>query len=168
MCIRDRVNAGGKLILLDDAISSFIGKKGYDLKKKEYPKKDEKVSNERIYAEKDKDDLQNSIPGAIYKVNLDQSHPLALGLGKYYYTLKTDERIYEPLENGWNVGTLKPNSYLTGVAGDNVKKKLENGLLYGVQKSGRGSIVYLGTDVLFRAFWENGKQLFTNALFLVN
>lgn len=162
------VNAGGKLILLDDAISSFIGKKGYDLKKKEYPKKDEKVSNDRIYAEKDKDDLQNSIPGAIYKVNLDQSHPLALGLGKYYYTLKTDERIYEPLENGWNVGTLKPNSYLTGVAGDNVKKKLENGLLYGVQKSGRGSVVYLGTDVLFRAFWENGKQLFTNALFLVN
>ena len=65
-------------------------------------------------------------------------------------------------------GTLKPNSYLTGVAGDNVKKKLENGLLYGVQKSGRGSVVYLGTDVLFRAFWENGKQLFTNALFLVN
>lgn len=162
------VNAGGKLILLDDAISSFIGKKGYDLKKKEYPKKDEKVSNDRIYAEKDKDDLQNSIPGAIYKVNLDQSHPLALGLGKYYYTLKTDERIYEPLENGWNVGILKPNSYLTGVAGDNVKKKLENGLLYGVQKSGRGSVVYLGTDVLFRAFWENGKQLFTNALFLVN
>jgi hypothetical protein len=162
------VNAGGKLILLDDAISSFIGKKGFDLKKKEYPKKDEKVSNDRIYAEKDKDDLQNSIPGAIYKVNLDQSHPLALGLGKYYYTLKTDERIYEPLENGWNVGTLKPNSYLTGVAGDNVKKKLENGLLYGVQKSGRGSVVYLGTDVLFRAFWENGKQLFTNALFLVN
>jgi hypothetical protein len=162
------ISAGGKLILLDDAIGSFIGKKGFDIKKKEYAKKDDKVVNERKYAEKDKDDLQNSIPGAIYKVNLDQSHPLALGLGKFYYTLKTDEKIYEPLENGWNVGTLKANSYLTGVAGNNVKKKLESGLLYGVQKSGKGSVVYLGTDVLFRAFWENGKQLFTNALFLVN
>ncbi len=162
------INAGGKLILLDDAISSFIGKKGFDIKKKEYVKKDEKVANERIYGEKDKDDLKNSIPGAIYKVTLDQTHPLALGLGKYYYTLKTDDRIYEPLEKGWNVGVLKEKSYISGVAGDNVKKKLETGLLYGVQKSGKGSVVYLSTDVMFRAFWESGKQLFTNAVFLVN
>ncbi len=162
------ISAGGKIILMEDAIGAMIGKKPFDIKKKEYPKKDEKETNERRYSEKDKDDLQNSIPGAIYKVSIDQSHPLALGLGKYYYTLKTDEKIYEPLENGWNVGTLKANSYMAGVAGDKVKKKLASGLLYGVQQSGRGTIVYIGTDVLFRSFWENGKQLFTNALFLVN
>ncbi|KQB99221.1 M14 metallopeptidase family protein [Pedobacter sp. Hv1] len=162
------ISAGGKVILMEDAIGAVIGKRPFDIKKKEYPKKDEKETNERRYSEKDKDDLQNSIPGAIYKVSIDQSHPLALGLGKYYYTLKTDEKIYEPLENGWNVGVLKANSYMAGVAGDKVKKKLAAGLLYGVQQSGRGTIVYLGTDVLFRSFWENGKQLFTNALFLVN
>jgi hypothetical protein len=162
------IAAGGKLILMEDAIGAMIGKRPFDIKKKEPPKKEEKATNERKYAEKDKDDLQNSIPGAIYKVSLDQSHPLSLGLGKYYYTLKTDEKIYEPLENGWNVGMLKPNSYMAGVAGDKVKKKLTTGLLYGIQQSGKGTIVYLGTDVLFRSFWENGKQLFTNALFLVN
>lgn len=162
------IAAGGKLILMEDAISSLVGKRPFDIKKKEYPKKEDKEVNERKYAEKDKDDLENSIPGAIFKVTLDQSHPLALGLGKYYYTLKTDEKIYEPLENGWNVGTLKANNYMAGVAGEKVKKKLATGLLYGVQESGRGSIVYIATDVLFRSFWENGKQLFTNALFLVN
>jgi hypothetical protein len=162
------ISAGGKLILMEDAIGAIIGKRSFEIKKKEYAKKDEKEINERKYSEKDKDDLQNAIPGAIYKVNIDQSHPLALGLGKYYYTLKTDEKIYEPLENGWNVGTLKANSYMAGVAGAKVKKKLETGLLFGVQQSGKGSIIYLGTDVLFRSFWENGKQMFTNALFLVN
>ena len=162
------VSAGGKLILMDDAISSFIGKKGFDIKRKEYAKKEEKVVNERKYGEKDKDDMQNSIPGAIYKVDIDQSHPLALGLGKYYYTLKTDDKIYEPLENGWNIGSLKASSYIAGVAGDKVKKKLETGMLYGVQKSGKGNVVYIGSDVLFRAFWENGKQMFSNAVFLVN
>ncbi len=162
------IGAGGKVLLIEDAISSVVGKKPFDIKKKEYPKKDEKEINQRKYAEKDKDDLENAIPGAIYKVNLDQSHPLTLGLGKYYYTLKTDEKIYEPLENGWNVGMLKDNSYMAGIAGEKVKKKLASGLLFGVQQSGKGTIVYLGTDVLFRAFWVNGKQLFTNALFLVN
>lgn len=162
------VSAGGKLIVLDGAIDSFVGKKTFNIKDKVYPKKDDKEINDRKYGDKDKDDLQNSIPGAIYKVTLDQTHPLSIGLGKYYYTLKTDDKIYEPLENGWNVGTLNANSYVAGVAGDKVKKKLETGLLYGVQKLGKGNVVYLGTDVLFRSFWENGKQLFTNALFLVN
>ncbi len=162
------IGAGGKILLFEDAITSIVGKRPFDIKKKEYPKKDDKVTVQRKYSEKDKDDLENAIPGAIYRVNLDHSHPLAMGLGKFYYTLKTDEKIYEPLENGWNVGTLKENSYVAGIAGDKVKKKLASGMLFGVQQSGRGAIVYLGTDVLFRSFWENGKQLFTNALFLVN
>lgn len=161
------VNLGGKLILVEDAIGAMIGKKPFDIKKKIYPKVEDKETEERKYSEKDKDDLQNSIPGAIYKVSLDQTHPLAAGLGKFYYTLKTDEKIYEPLENGWNVGSLKSDSYVSGVAGTNVKKKLNSGMLYGVQQAGRGTIVYLGTDVLFRSFWENGKQMFANALFLV-
>jgi hypothetical protein len=80
------ISAGGKVILMEDAIGAMIGKRPFDIKKKELPKKDEKEVNERSYAEKDKDDLQNSIPGAIYKVSIDKTHPLALGLGKYYYT----------------------------------------------------------------------------------
>lgn len=162
------IGAGGKLILLEDAISAVAGKRPFDIKKKEEPKKDEKATAERKYAEKDKDDLSNSIPGAIYKVTLDRTHPLASGLGAFYYTLKTDEKLYEPLEKGWNVGMLKEDSYMAGIAGEKVKKKLNSGMLFGVQSSGRGTIIYLGADVLFRSFWENGKQLFTNALFLVN
>lgn len=161
------ISTGGKLLLIEDAISSVIGKRPFDIKKKEFKKEDKEI-NLRKYAERDKSDLENSIPGAIYKVNIDQSHPLALALGKYYYTLKTDEKIYEPLENGWNIGMLKDNSYMAGVAGEKVKKKLASGLLFGVQQFGKGTIIYLGTDVLFRSFWENGKQMFTNALFLVN
>jgi len=162
------ISAGGKVILMEDAIAAVIGKKPFEIKRKEYPKKEEKESKERKYAQKDKDDLENSIPGAIYKVVIDQSHPLSLGLGKFYYTLKTDEKIYEPLENGWSVGSLKANSYMAGVAGDKVKNKLTTGMLYGVQKIGKGTVVYLTTDVLFRSFWENGKQLFVNSLFLVD
>jgi hypothetical protein len=162
------ISRGGKLILMEDAISSIIGKRPFDIKRKEYPKKEEKQVNERRYADREKYDMQNSIPGAIYKVRIDQSHPLALNLGKYYYTLKTDDKLYEPLANGWNVGSLTEDSYMAGIAGAKARKKLESGMLFGVQQMGRGAIVYLGANVLFRSFWENGKQLFTNALFLVN
>ncbi|MCY1527008.1 hypothetical protein D9M68_620590 [compost metagenome] len=162
------LNSGGKLILMEDAINAALGKRPFDIKKKEDPKKEEKPSSGKTYALRDKDDLSNSIPGAIYKVSLDRSHPLTLGLGQYYYTLKTDDKIYDFLSNGWNVGTLKENSYIAGIAGEKIKQRLNSGLLFGVQPVGRGTIIYLGTDVLFRSFWENGKQLFINALFLVN
>jgi hypothetical protein len=39
--------------------------------------------------------------------------------------------------------------------------------LFGVQDMGRGAISYLADNVMFRSFWENGKLMFCNAVFLV-
>ena len=44
---------------------------------------------------------------------------------------------------------------------------LEKSLVYGVEQKGKGTLVYLVDDPLFRSFWENGKLLFSNAVFMV-
>ncbi|MCD0487391.1 M14 family metallopeptidase [Pedobacter sp. MC2016-14] len=161
------IGRGGKVILMEDAITAVAGKKPFEIKKKEPSKKEEK-ENVAVYSNKERDDFAEAIPGAIYKVNLDKSHPLTFGLGKYYYTLKTDDKIYEPLTKGYNVGVLKSDSFMAGIVGKNVQSRLNTGLLFGVQSYGKGTIIYLAPDVLFRSFWENGKGLFMNAVFLVN
>jgi hypothetical protein len=61
---------------------------------------------------------------------------------------------------------LKKDAYVTGFAGYKVKNKLKDGMLFGVQDMGGGSVVYLSDNPLFRNFWENGKLLFSNAVFL--
>lgn len=165
--LEDWINLGGKVILMEDAISSVAGIKPFDIKRKELPADAGKENFSRSYTDKDKENLADAIPGAIYKVTLDKSHPFAIGLGEFYYTLKTDDKVYEPLQKGWNVGVLKPNAYVTGIAGKNVQAKLDQGLLFGVQPVGKGNIVYLSGDLLFRSFWESGKQLFANTIFLV-
>ncbi|MNL61709.1 hypothetical protein D3C87_1856650 [compost metagenome] len=96
------------------------------------------------------------------------SHPISAGLGSHYYTLKTDDRLYEFLKSGWNTGVLKGDSYVAGIAGAGVIKKLDNGMLFGVQPLGKGTIVYFGANALFRSFWDNGKLLFANSIFFVN
>jgi hypothetical protein len=112
--------------------------------------------------------LSISIPGAIFKLDIDNTHPLGFGLPNYYYTLKISDDIYELLgEDDWNVGTVKKDSYVSGFAGFKSKQKINNGMLLGVQSMGRGSVVYLVDDPLFRSFWENGKLLFSNAVFMV-
>jgi len=134
-------------------------------------KKDDKDKNEyahlRRYAERERDEAVNNIPGAIYRVQLDETHPLAFGFPNYYYTLKLDTDVYDFLKEGWNVGVIKKDDYVTGFAGVNTKAKLKDGLIFGVQPIGRGSVVYLADDPLFRMFWENGKLLFANAIFMV-
>jgi len=165
--LEDWINLGGKVILMEDAISSVAGIKPFDIKRKESLPVAGKENFSRSYTDKDKDNLADAIPGAIYKVTLDKSHPFATGLGESYYTLKTDDKVYEPLQKGWNVGMLRPNAYVTGIAGKNVQAKLDQGMLFGVQPVGKGNIVYLSGDLLFRSFWESGKQLFVNTIFLV-
>ena len=119
------------------------------------------------YENRERDDASNNIPGAIYKVQLDNTHPLAFGYDNTYYTLKQDANVYEFLKDGWNVGVIKKNNYITGFAGTKVKAQLQDGLLFGVTNMGYGSVVFLADNPLFREFWEGGKLLFCNAVFLV-
>ena len=56
---------------------------------------------------------------------------------------------------------------MAGFAGVNTRQKLKDGLLIGVQDLGRGNIVYFADNPVFRAFWENGKLLVANAVFMV-
>ena len=119
------------------------------------------------FADRERDVLPNTIPGAIYKVEIDNTHPLAYGYPDFYYTLKQDGKLYDFLKSGWNVGVVKQSNYISGFVGSKLKPQLKDGLLFGVQEYGKGNVFILADDVLFRLFWENGKLLFSNAVFLV-
>ena len=168
--IQNWIRSGGKLIAIDGAVGRLANKKGFGLKTKEEPKADAKndtYANLRTYGDRERSGIVNSIPGAIYKMSLDNTHPLAFGYPNFYYSLKLDAQTYSFLENGWNVGYIKKDNYVTGFAGVNTKKKIQDGTLFGVEDMGRGTVVYLADNPLFRSFWENGKLLFSNAVFLV-
>ena len=120
------------------------------------------------FENREKDGLPATTPGSIYKVDVDNTHPLMYGYPNYYYTLKMDTNVYEFIkENGWNAGVIKKTSQVAGFVGHKLKDKLKDGLLFGVQDIGRGRISYFSDNVLFRNFWENGKLMFCNAVFLV-
>ena len=99
---------------------------------------------------------------------MDDSHPLAFGYDKDYFSLKQRSKMYPYLPKGWNVGTLE-NSYahVAGFMGHRIKKEMKNKIIFGVQDVKKGRIVYLADNPLFRAFWYNGKLLFGNAVFIV-
>lgn len=170
--LKDWVSAGGKLIALEDAVTQLSeGDWGFKLKKEE-EKKDttgkDTYTALKPYANRERESVSQFIPGAIYKVHLDKTHPLAFGYPDYYYTLKQSDKLVEYMESGgWNVGVLKTDNYLTGFVGAQTKAKLKDGLIFGVKETGAGELVLLTDNPLFRSFWENGKLLFGNAVFMV-
>ncbi|MBW8683235.1 M14 metallopeptidase family protein [Chitinophaga rhizophila] len=169
--LRDWITGGGKLIAMQDALAQIASLDwGIHLKKTDEDKEDNKDEYALLkpYANREREGVKQMIPGAIYKVQLDVTHPLAFGFPAVYYTLKQDSRIYDYLdEGGWNVGIVKKDNYLSGFVGTETRKRLKDGLLFGVREMGEGKIVMMADDPLFRSFWENGKLLFGNALFMV-
>jgi hypothetical protein len=172
------VSGGGKLIVIASGLNAFAGKEGFALKnyasdneKTEAEKKDKELKEKDVlarYEDSERKQLSDYISGAIYKLGVDNSHPLAFGLGSSYFTLKTSENRFSFLEDGGNVAVIKGVAKpVQGFAGYRANKKMDNTLVFGVQQKGQGNIVYLVDNPLFRCFWENGKMLFANAVFMV-
>jgi hypothetical protein len=166
---RNWINHGGHVIAMESAVAK-LAQLDWGLKSK----KEETADTNDVYAslkkfeERDRDFIPSSIPGAIFRVELDNTNPLAFGYPDYYYTLKLDDNVYEFIKDGgWNVGVLKRDKPVAGFVGSKLRDKFRDGLLFGVQEMGQGTITYLADDVLFRSFWENGKLMFANAVFLV-
>lgn len=168
--LKDWISKGGRLVAIEGAVSQ-LAKLEWSVKaKKSEDSADKKDDYEALktYEEREKDFLSSFIPGTIFKVELDNTHPLAFGYPNYYYTLKQDDNMYEFFkEGGWNVGVLKKNYQVAGYVGSKLKDRLKDGLLIGVQDIGSGRAVYFADNILFRSFWENGKLLLCNAVFLV-
>jgi hypothetical protein len=166
--LRDWVRGGGKLIALERAAGALVGKEGFDLKEKDdktdKPKK-APTDSLKIYADRERVAVSDETPGSIYRLNLDATHPLGFGLSGGYFALVQEAHNYDILKDGWNVGYLKDSNLVAGFAGKNAKEKLKQTLAVGVQELGRGQVIYLADDPLFRGFWYSGKLLFGNAVF---
>ncbi|RFS26274.1 zinc carboxypeptidase [Chitinophaga silvatica] len=175
--LKNWVKGGGKLIAIEDAVLQLAGeewgfkeKKAAEAEKDGKEKKDSKPSYDAIkpYSNRERESVKEYIPGAIFKVQMDNTHPLAFGYSDTYYTLKLNSHLYDFIESdGWNVGVLKRDNYLSGFVGSNTREQLKDGVLFGVKEVGSGNVVILADNPLFRSFWENGKLLFSNAVFLV-
>jgi hypothetical protein len=171
------VSGGGRLIAIGSALRAFKDKDGFSLTEfasssekdeaKKQAEREELAARLNHYSGQERRWISNSIPGAIFKLNLDNTHPLGYGLDDFYFTLKTGSSRYKLLKDVWNVGTIGEDTMISGFAGAKAKEKLKNSVVFAVQDKGRGSVTYMVDNPLFRGFWENGKFIFSNAVFFV-
>ena len=165
----DWIMQGGNLVLFEEAINGFIGEGKFGLKKNEEKEKEPADAVMHPFEQQERESLKQYIQGGIIEVAIDNSHPLAYGYDKQYYTLKNNSATYQFLPEGWNVGYIPTkDKVIAGYVGSDSKEKLNKNLVFGVEKRGAGKVIYFIDDPLFRAFWQNGKLFVANAVFFNN
>ncbi len=168
------ISRGGRLIAIGRALSALEDKEGFSLSRYATEEEEDAAKEEReaisldrrldTYSGQSRRYLSRSIPGAIFRLQLDNTHPLAYGLDSYY-SLKTSSRFYQLLKDTWNVGYIGETPEVIGFAGSAALENTKNTAIFAVQDKGRGAAIYMVDNPLFRGFWENGKFLFSNAVF---
>ncbi|GGI58093.1 M14 family metallopeptidase [Winogradskyella haliclonae] len=165
--LKDWVRSGGKVIAIDAALRSFAGKEGFNLKYKQN-ENNEESDNLIPYDERERQYVNNMITGAIFKSNVDTTHPMAFGYDNDYFTLKIGSSTYDLLNGGYNVSHISNTNAFSGFAGKNALNNLQNTLVFGEERMGSGSFIYMADNPMFRSFWENGKLFLVNSIFFVN
>jgi hypothetical protein len=176
--LKEWVKNGGRLIAIDRALSTFADSEEFNLSN--FKDEDEKKENEKAqnalmekleleaYDNLERRSVSNLITGSVFNATMDNTHPLGFGFGKQYQTLRLNSKRYAYLKEGSNVSVIKSKAdQISGFAGTNALENIDRSLVFGVEQKGNGHVVYLVDDPLFRSFWENGKLILCNAVFLV-
>lgn len=171
------VKAGGKLIAIESALELFADKNGARLKtysdeeeKKKFEDKFsavKEIEKTAPFQERERLDISNYAAGAVFEVQMDTTHPLGYGTEGRFYTLKNNPQRFSYLDTGVNAGFIPTaDRHRAGFIGYKIKPKMEKSLVFGQENMGNGQIIYMADNPLFRSFWESGKLIMANAIFL--
>lgn len=132
-------------------------------------KEEERAALERklmTWAEREKELREQQIPGAILRVVLDDTHPLAFGLGKRLAVLNRTAPILSLTDKSDNVAYYpKEDVKLSGfITAENEKKLPQTAYLLRESK-GKGQVVLFAESPVFRGFWDGSSRLLVNAVF---
>jgi hypothetical protein len=166
---------GGKILAFERATSSFSSAKGTALyksveaRKAEEKREDEKTKTDdpsllKKYEDQRRHALSSRSASSIYKVMLDQTHPYAFGMGDAWFIIKRSTG-FPYLQSGHNIGYINEKEPVSGFAGYKFQKDIQNTLVIGSERIGRGEIIYLTDSPYYRAFWKSGASLIGNMVF---
>ncbi|MFN7120290.1 MAG: M14 family metallopeptidase, partial [Saprospiraceae bacterium] len=163
--LRDWVSNGGTLIAMQGAVQWL---KGRGLSPVEFKQdKDDAKAGRRTYADFEEDFGSNQLPGSIFEVQVDLSHPLAFG----YYQAKMPvfrqgNLFFEPAKNIYATPLVhSANPLLSGYVNKKSSDLIKNSAFVVVSSVGSGKVINFADNPNFRAFWFGTNKLFANAIF---
>jgi hypothetical protein len=160
------VQNGGTLILTEEAVS-WAAQNGISNVNLKRVRTSGDTASMIPYVERDQVQGAQQMSGAIFRADVDVTHPLAFGYHQPYVSMFKANRVYmekskspyatpfyyksNPLQSGW----LSKENY----------EAVKNSAAVIVNAIGGGRVISIADDPNFRAFWLGGSKLMMNAIF---
>jgi len=132
---------------------------------KEQDKAKTESSKRLTLFEKEEKDRLSHIPGTIFKVLVDTTHPIGFGLPKEIYVFKSDANPLDLSESGHNVARFAKDSVqASGYVPKDKAQKISEAAYIQDFRLGRGHAVLFAENVTFRRFWSGLEKLLLNSV----
>jgi len=169
------VKDGGRLVAFERAISMFASDSSTNIsavvkaRKKEKNAGEQKIKSDdpshlKKFENQRRESLNSRSASSIYRVKLDNTHPYVYGLGTEWFTIKRSDG-YPFLSKGNNIAYITESEPVAGFAGTKFIKNIQNTIVIGSERVGRGEIIYIADDPYYRAFWKSGRVILGNIAF---
>jgi len=156
---------GGTLITIKSAATWATRN---DLGKTQFKKSIEPDTTLQLnYADRSKEYSMNAIAGAIFKTEMDITHPLCFGyLKKELPVFKSGNSVAESLKTKYSEPVkFSDEPFLSGFVSEKNLERLKNAPVVSVQSAGRGKVISYQESMAFRGIWLGTNKLFMNSVF---
>lgn len=163
------VEAGGTVIGIGGGAAYLTaGRSGLTSVKLAEAKEDEGAASRpwRPLSERREEMLERQLPGTLFRVRLDPSHPLAYGSAESLAVLVDSLRAFEVDASATFLGVFERGAWLSGFTSEETAKKLEGKACLADAAVGRGHALLFASDPVFRGLMRGQQQLLVNAVFL--
>ena len=169
--IKSWVNQGNTLVTIGTASKWVVEKK---LVKEELIKEEKDTTKPAVrkpYVHAGENIGKEQLGGAIFRVALDQTHPLGFGYHDATIPVYKNNTVWlKPSKNEYaTVAKYAANPHIDGfITRKNLNTFLKPAASLIVSKVGKGRVVMFADNPNFRGSWYGTNRLFLNALFLGN
>ena len=159
--IKSWINRGGCFISTASGTEWTINNNIIKEKIKEIKKDTLDIAYENIQAKKG----AQRIGGAIFQINLDNTHPIAYGYKTTLPVFRNNETFYElSTADAANVGRYNTTPLISGYISEVMNEEIKNSASIIARNVGSGSVILFADNPHFRAFWFGTEGLFLNAI----
>jgi hypothetical protein len=157
--------AGGTLIALKGANSFVARTKLADVVS--IPAARVENNGTASYASRSANSAHHRIPGSIFEVQLDLTHPLCYGYTRDLLPVfKSSASAYQLKEDIYsNPAVFSKDAYLSGFTSEENTNRISGSAYISVHSAGRGTVVSFYDNTNFRGIWYGTTKLFMNSIF---
>lgn len=161
--LKGYLEAGGKLILLENAIETVMGDNASGMEKELNNQiKSQGRSMSRPSSRRER--VSYSPSSSIYRAELNPKHPYSYGIGDFAYVYKLNSKPLPKLANT-TVAQFGSSPLVSGFSGYYAMQQLQHTMFIGTERFGKGEIVYISDNPVFRGISYDGKMLMSNIVF---